>query len=316
MKAVFDTKAGSPYDDDAAIRYHFPNAKYLPLAEQCVGDWVVYREPRDAGGSLAYFAVARVAEIIADPAAQSHSYALMADYLQFDTPVPFRSGGRYEEGALRDLPRPSDVGVSLRGRSIRALTQEDFASIVLKGLTETLAPENSIRLDLNHHSTDAEARSILYSAPEEKARRIEQILLNRRIRDANFRRSVLAAYNDTCAVTGLRIRDRGNMVETQAAHIVPVAAGGSDIVQNGIALCATAHWLFDRHLITVGEDLRLRVAHEHLPRQVLLLLKSLRGRLLLPENTRVGPAAKFLDHHRQRFAAHSPISASPRGPAT
>jgi putative restriction endonuclease len=59
MKAVFDTKAESGYDDDIVERYHFPN-QYLPEIEKAIGDWIVYREPRRGGGSLGYFAVARL----------------------------------------------------------------------------------------------------------------------------------------------------------------------------------------------------------------------------------------------------------------
>ena len=44
-KAVFDTRPDTGYDDDIVRRYHFPN-RYLPAAEQCVGDWIVYRETR------------------------------------------------------------------------------------------------------------------------------------------------------------------------------------------------------------------------------------------------------------------------------
>src|SRR5690606_25848905 len=80
LKAVFDTKSGSRYDDDVSVKYHFPNAKYLRVAAACVGDWIVYREPRDGGGSLAYFAAARVMSIEPDPADHSHSYAVMSNY--------------------------------------------------------------------------------------------------------------------------------------------------------------------------------------------------------------------------------------------
>jgi putative restriction endonuclease len=302
LKAVFDTKAGSPYNDDVAVRYHFPNAKYLPLAAQCVGDWIVYREPRDGGGSLAYFAVARVVTIVPDAVDPSHSYAMMSDYLPLDSPVPFRTSGRYEEGVLRALPKASDVGVSLRGRSIRPLAPEDFASIVLKGLEQTLALRNAVRLELYREHVDEETRSLLVAEPEEKARRIEQVLVNRPIRDASFRRAVLQAYDDTCAVTGIRIINGGGKAEAQAAHIVPVAAGGCDIVQNGIALCGTAHWLFDRHLISIGEDWRLLVAHNRLPEEMRAMFRSREGELLLPRDARFLPAERFLAYHRERFA--------------
>src|SRR3546814_1838941 len=39
-------------------------------------------------------------------------------------------------------------------------------------------------------------------------RRIEQILVNKKIRAASFRNQVLDAYDSTCAVTGLRIINR------------------------------------------------------------------------------------------------------------
>ncbi|HKH66725.1 MAG TPA: HNH endonuclease, partial [Reyranella sp.] len=59
MKAVFDTKVASGYDDNIVERYHFPN-DYLATAKKAVGDWIVYREPRRGGGSMGYIAVAWV----------------------------------------------------------------------------------------------------------------------------------------------------------------------------------------------------------------------------------------------------------------
>jgi hypothetical protein len=63
------------------------------------------------------------------------------------------------------------------------------------------------------------------------------------MRDANFRYHVCGAYENRCAVTGLAIINGGGRAEVQAAHIWPVAAGGPDVVQNGIALSSTVHWL-------------------------------------------------------------------------
>lgn len=40
------------------------------------------------GGNLAYFAVARIAEVEQDINNPSMSYARYADYVQFDNPVP------------------------------------------------------------------------------------------------------------------------------------------------------------------------------------------------------------------------------------
>jgi putative restriction endonuclease len=47
MKAVFDTKPNSGYDDEIVRRYHFPAlGHYMAAGEAAVGDWVVYREPQ------------------------------------------------------------------------------------------------------------------------------------------------------------------------------------------------------------------------------------------------------------------------------
>ena len=72
-------------------------------------------------------------------------------------------------------------------------------------------------------------------------RRIAEMLVNRKIRDARFRGAICEAYDNRCAVTGLRIINGGGRAEVQAAHIWPVKDGGPDVVQNGIALSATAH---------------------------------------------------------------------------
>jgi putative restriction endonuclease len=81
LKAVFDARAGSGYDDDVARRYHFPS-RYLGDAQRALGDWIVYREPRRGGGREGYVAIARVVRIEPDPTRPGHSYAWVADYLR------------------------------------------------------------------------------------------------------------------------------------------------------------------------------------------------------------------------------------------
>lgn len=305
MKAVFDAKAGSPYKDDVASRYHFPKRLYLDVVLATRGDWIVYREPYRNGGSKAYFGVARVVDVIDDPLDPTHAYALVADYLPFDAKVPFATDGRYEEGLLRVLPERAGVGVALRGRSVRPLEDVDFAAICLKGLSATLVPANARRLGVGPPEAALAAEAAAADPPEDRARRVAQLLVNRRIRDASFRGAVLAAYDDTCAVTGLRIINGGGRAEAQAAHIVPVALNGPDVIQNGIALCGTAHWLFDRHLVSIGEDYRLLVAHNQLPEHLRRTFLPTDGRLHLPGDERLWPGPDYLAHHRERFASAS-----------
>jgi predicted restriction endonuclease len=60
---------------------------------------------------------------------------------------------------------------------------------------------------------------------------------------------VLRAYDERCAITGFKFINGGGRAEVDAAHIRPVQHNGPDTINNGIALCGTAHWMFDRGLI-------------------------------------------------------------------
>ncbi|MGC2305131.1 HNH endonuclease [Candidatus Binatus sp.] len=228
-KGVFDARSGSVYDDDIVERYHFPN-RYLPIARQFVGDWIVYRETLRGGGRSSYVAAARVVRIEPDPQRRDHSYAYVDGFLAFDNVVPMRRGDEYLEGLLEALPDRSKVGVALRGRAIRPLSDEEFATIAVAGLNASLAAENAVKLELDPASADAETLWLVNAPLAEQERRIEQILLNRKIRDASFRWQVCEAYGDTCAVTGLRMINGSGKSEVQAAHIWAVKDGGPDVV--------------------------------------------------------------------------------------
>jgi putative restriction endonuclease len=299
MKAIFDISGRSAYDDEIGLRYHFPS-QYLASVQRSVGDWVIYRETRADGGRMAYIGAARVDRVDPDPAVRGHYYARMTDFLEFDRPVPYRdNNGRFAERFLRELVNPGFAGRALRGLSVRAVDGEDFAAIVAAGLDETLAPENAIRLELEVQRLDPATAALLAEPLTE--RRIEQMLVNRKIRDAAFRGHVLDAYDKTCAVTGLRIVNGGGKAEAQAAHIWPVSDGGPDVVQNGIALSATAHWLFDRHLISLSEDLGLLVSHNKVPGELRQLFPAAGERIRLPSDRRLHPRPEYVARHRERF---------------
>ena len=91
-------------------------------------------------------------------------------------------------------------------------------------------------------------------------RRIVSQVLRRPFRDRAFLVAIKAAYQETCAVTGLKLINGGGRSEVQAAHIRPVADRGPDSVCNGLALSGTVHWMFDRGLISVDDDYTLLIA--------------------------------------------------------
>lgn len=305
MKAVFDTKSNSGYDDDITHRYHFPaRSNYMAAAREAVGDWIVYREPQRNGGRRSYIAVARVLRIDPDLRRPDHAYAIIGDYLPFDQPVPFAGDGTYWEAPLRAILEPSRVGQGLQGKAMRPLNDMDFAAIVAAGLIETLAPENALRLGLSGLADVEHVAFELDNTPGlDQVRRVEAMLVNRKIRDANFRRQVCEAYEDRCAITGLRIINGGGRSEVQAAHIRGVGEGGPDVVQNGLALSGTVHWLFDRHLISLTDNYRMLVAHNRVPSELVGLFEKQMERIHLPKDSRLWPHRDYLAWHRELFIA-------------
>ena len=305
VRTVFDTRPDTGYDDDIFRRYHFPDV-YLAKARKGVGDWVVYREPRRGGGREGYVAVARVARIEPDPKKPRSSYAHMTDFLPFDTIVPLHSGTEYYEAALNAVENPSLIGAWLRGKSIRNISAAEFAAIARAGLAQTLGAARAQGSERGDSRMDPSMVAFIRAPQEEQERRISQMLVNRPLRDAAFRTSVVDAYDEQCAVTGLRIINGGGRAEVQAAHIWPVADGGPGIVQNGIALSATCHWLFDRHLISLSDNYGLLVSHNRVPGELRNLFEKQVDRIHLPTDERLWPRPEFVIRHRERFAGHGP----------
>ncbi|ETR73867.1 MAG: restriction endonuclease [Candidatus Magnetoglobus multicellularis str. Araruama] len=78
--------------------------------------------------------------------------------------------------------------------------------------------------------------------------------ISRYSRDANFRKLVMAAYDNRCAVTRMQLR----LVD--AAHILPVPSEeSSDHITNGISLSPTFHRAYDNCLIYLDEKFIMKL---------------------------------------------------------
>ena len=86
-----------------------------------------------------------------------------------------------------------------------------------------------------------------------------QTVSKRIARSRAFRRLVIAAYGDRCAMCGGGAKSPSGVSEIEAAHVIPRALKGSDDIRNGIALCRLHHWAFDRQLIGLTPLGQLRV---------------------------------------------------------
>jgi putative restriction endonuclease len=141
--------------------------------------------------------------------------------------------------------------------------------------------------------------SNLADEPATFERPIVERVISRPFRDAAFATAVKSAYDNTCAITGLRIINGGGRSEAQAAHIRPVAASGPDSVRNGLALSSTVHWMFDRGLLSVDDDYRLLVAKGRVPDTIERMMNP-SGKLRLPTGRQeLRPHPQFLRYHRE-----------------
>jgi putative restriction endonuclease len=131
---VFIHRSDSIYDDSPAEQYQFPG-QYLGRVQACVGDWIVYYEPRKVAATRGYFAVAKVERIIPDPKASGMYLALIerGSYLDFINPVPFGGpDGVIERGVLNEEGRISGRAQA----AVRLISAADFNRIVSIGIDE------------------------------------------------------------------------------------------------------------------------------------------------------------------------------------
>jgi putative restriction endonuclease len=295
-KGVFTTKLSPSYDDLPEVHYHFPRS-YLRQVEQTLGDAIVYYEPRrgtaemnSRGGRQAYFAVARPQSIAEDPRDSNLYYCTVTGYLDFDYPIPFRDGDFYFESLLKRGDGGTNKGAF--GRSVRIIPDEEFDEILSAGFS---------RSPIDFEVVDGSAVSTMFGFNETAVpfeRRMVDLTISRPFRDVAFRRSVRAAYDNRCAVTGLRLMNGGGRPEVQAAHIQAVEDQGPDSIRNGLALSSTIHWLFDRGLLAVANDLTILKAKNQLPAEVERLINP-SGQLNLPVDPSQWPHPAFLSFHRE-----------------
>jgi predicted restriction endonuclease len=163
-------------------------------------------------------------------------------------------------------------------------------------LRPALVNELLLRSSIEEEQSAAERSGAFDASDEKDARRKVLAAIVRRQGQAQFRRSLLKAYNGKCAVTGCPVVD-----VLEAAHIKPYLGPYTNSVQNGLLLRADVHTLFDLGLLRIDAD-RLTVA----------LASRLIGKfqdvvegapLLLPVNKADWPDAEALRHHGEQSIA-------------
>lgn len=123
------------------------------------------------------------------------------------------------------------------------------------------------------------------------------------VRGGIFKREIPKIYNNTCAISSLRVDAVLNISMIDACHIVPFSEGYDDTLINGIALCPNLHRAFDRGLISISDNKKVIlnlnfVENKYSP----LNLSQFEGQgIQLPSNNEFHPSLENFKHHRKRF---------------
>lgn len=122
------------------------------------------------------------------------------------------------------------------------------------------------------------------------------------IRGGLFKREIPKIYNNTCAISGLRIDAVINVSMIDACHIVPFSEGYDDTLTNGIALCPNLHRAFDRGLISISDHFEVLLNKNFVENNSNYNISQFEmQRISLPIDRRFHPTSENLFQHRKRF---------------
>jgi putative restriction endonuclease len=129
--------------------------------------------------------------------------------------------------------------------------------------------------------------------------RLDDLRSNDRRSDFEFRRDVLQAYKNRCAISGFTASIGEVIVGVEAAHICWPQSGGNDQISNGIAMTTLHRRMFHLGLFRVRKDYSIEVSplalqSSHSP----FLIQQLSDvRMIVPDSPTLRPDAKALEWH-------------------
>ena len=142
------------------------------------------------------------------------------------------------------------VGDAFRRQTVvgKFLDSEKDGAAIWRGVSAALAADKY---------APADDRLIAMGASTEPREKFGNLILMKpRLGQSSFRVLVTDAYKRRCAITG-----ENTLLALEAAHIVPYSnERGSHDVRNGLLLRADFHRLFDAGLVSVNQDLRIKVS--------------------------------------------------------
>ena len=131
-----------------------------------------------------------------------------------------------------------------------------------------------------------------------------------RRRSVQWRYAVIEAWDRQCAFCGYEGQLAGVPVGLESAHVRWWSFGGPDALDNGLALCALHHKLFDRGVLGLDEELRVLVSSRFSARTAVgRQVYELHGRHLRTRPGTMLPAVEHVSWHVTEVFKGTPLAA-------
>jgi putative restriction endonuclease len=194
------------------------------------------------------------------------------------------------------------------------MSDKESCNLLRYTLLNTYFPGSDKQVGLKHKDYALQiAREITEESAEEYKRKIEELKKGLSsstafeeeifVRSGLFKREVPKIYQNTCAISGLRVDATLNVSMIDACHIKPFSESYDDTISNGIALCPNLHRAFDRGLISIDEEYKVLVNPNFKePNESTYSIRQFLGKqILLPVELRYYPSQENIQQHRQKF---------------
>jgi len=132
---------------------------------------------------------------------------------------------------------------------------------------------------------------------------IYQVISLQKRRNKDFTDQVLANYRYSCAVCGFSASLNKSVFGIDGAHIKWFSMDGPDSVENGLALCKTHHWAFDKGAISVSAiNHKILVTDKFIGRDKnsIEIIEGMKDKELMSYKD-VEPAKQYLEWHNQHI---------------
>lgn len=209
----------------------------------------------------------------------------LSDEVPMDLLTPLREGdvhGRLDSAIERELRGNPE----LLARTVRGIVDAQFPS--------TIAPDVLAAVGF-----DPDLLVSGLTVPLEAARR----------RSAQWRRAIVEAWDGACAFCGFDGQLGGAPVGLEAAHVRWFNFGGPDELDNGLALCALHHKLFDRGVLGLSPEHRVLVSSSFRAVGTGRAVYDLHRRALAPRPGAQLPAGEYVSWHASQVFKGEPLAA-------